>query len=433
MILFKAGVAALGCIGFLLMHRAFSSPTLPPDRFLLWATSIWLVTRVGLFSVLFLAVGLPAQSDVPAYYYPQARAVVEGGVPYLDFRSSYGPIFPYLAALPTLLWRSPKSIILLSIILEGLSILIWWRAGRMAYAEPALRLSLLLYLCNPVAIINVAIAGQNQVWLSALWGLSIYLAFVRRDFFAGVCLGLSALGVKILGFLVAPYLWLTSRSRPVFAGGLVSVIGLAVVPFWFLGADLLQPIRLEGDQISSGNLPYLATLLGLDLAGRSSALRLNVLLGLVLGALSLCLWISRREEDGLERTLRDVVLVMLAFMTLSKKSYTNYLPIFLFPLCCCVSPFLRRNRWTLLFFVFSGAAALEPSLWFRWFPAMTFERIVTQSLFSSGGLPKAIAFSLVELCLVGGYVVLMVAVYGKKGARRPGRSWRPAAITEPAR
>jgi hypothetical protein len=317
------------------------------------------------------------------------------------------------------LWPSPKSIILLSVLIEGLSIVIWWRVGRMAYDESALRLSLLLYLCNPVAIINVAVAGQNQVWLSALWGLSLHLAFLRRDFLSGACLAFSTIGVKLLGLLVAPYLWATARSRLTFAGGIASVVGLAAVPFWLLGADLLQPINLEGNQISSGNLPYLATVLGLSLTDRNTSLSLNILLGLTVSATSLFLSTRGTGKDTRRHAFRDVTIIMLMFMILSKKSYTSYLSTFLFPLCCCVAPLLRRVRWTLLFFGFAAVAAVEPSLWFRWFPAMTFQQVMSEELFAGRAVFKAIAFSAVEVYLVGGYALLMILCARRGRAAQP--------------
>ena len=48
-------------------------------------------------------------SDAHRHYVPQALRVLDGEIPYRDFRTSYGPLFPFLVAPGLLLEESVES------------------------------------------------------------------------------------------------------------------------------------------------------------------------------------------------------------------------------------------------------------------------------------------------------------------------------------
>jgi hypothetical protein len=72
------------------------------------------LSRIGLFVVVFVVAGYPAESDVTVYY-QWTQMILDGGVLGRDVPAAYGPLFHYLAAVPLLLWDSPKSLFLLAI------------------------------------------------------------------------------------------------------------------------------------------------------------------------------------------------------------------------------------------------------------------------------------------------------------------------------
>lgn len=407
MILFKLAIG-LGCLAcFLCLKRIVLAEGGPTRLFLPGAATMWLVSRLGLFVTAFVLFGLEVPSDVPSYYYPPGKMALEGKIAYRDFSSSYGPIFPYLAAVPVALWDSPKAIVLLSIVFEGAAILLWYGAARRTLPVRESQLGLLLYLCNPVPILNVAVAGQNQVWLSCFLSAAFGLFLARRELSSGFLIGLSVASVKVLSLLFVPYWWLMSRAKVRFSGGLLLALALGFLPFWLAGADVLHPLKLEGTQVSSGNLPFVLSLIGFNPSQPFSGLLLNLLLLVAIGALSLLLYKSSRQGDSARISLLGLTAILLVFMLLSKKSYTNYLNLLMLPLCCSAAVVLRRKWLYEGFLLWSCVAALEPSLWHRWLAQARLDDALHQML-QRGVLDlKLPMFLSVELLLLGGYGVLL--------------------------
>jgi hypothetical protein len=138
-------------------------------EFRITATTLLVASRLLLFISLFIILGFSAQSDVTVYY-TQAKAVRAGLVPYRDFPLSYAPLFPYINAAAVAVWDSPKSIVLLAVLFELAAFPLWLSISNMLFSEREARLATLLYVTSPVPIVNVCVAGQNQVWVMLALG-----------------------------------------------------------------------------------------------------------------------------------------------------------------------------------------------------------------------------------------------------------------------
>ena len=397
-LLFKAAISAACVIGWWL--TVVLESRMRPQVRRWWPAAVWIVTRPLLALLVFVVLGMPVQSDVPAYYHPQGQQALAGGLTYRDFPSSYAPLFPYLCAIPAGLWDSPKSIVFFSLLWELVAIAAWKAfAGRvMDRVEVSKALS--MYVWNPMPILVTAIGGQNQTWIAALWGLSA-LWLATRPLLSGMTAAASVVCVKILGLLAVPVLFLGTASRWKFVIGF-ALAGAAVFgSFVLAGADVLQPVRYEGGQTTCGNLPYLLTVFGFEPSHPAIGLMLQVVLLVALSGV--WLWLAWKCRGRLSTTLLPVALstVMLVFMLVSKKAYMHYLVMFGLPLCMAVAQTTRRDGLHLLFMVFSGMAALEPSMWFRFMGERGLEGAIT------GGL-KPLTFLMTEVVLVTGYAVLLV-------------------------
>jgi hypothetical protein len=373
-----------------------------------------LLTRVGLFALVFGAAGLPVQSDVAGYYYPQARAALAGLVPYRDFSTSYGVAFPYLAALPVAAWNAPESLVAAAIAIELASASLWFKLGARIAGETTLRAAALLYAFSPLPLLNVAVSGQNQVWVSAGLALALGALVARREVLSGLAIGLTAIAVKFLVLLFSPALGLASRRRFRWGAGCAAapVATLAIAPVAAL--DLREPLRLEAVRRSSGNAWLLLDAFGVG--GSSVNVRLCVTAVLVgTAAVVLALASRRVRRDGLWAT-RAITLMLAAFLLVSWKSYTHYLVMAFFPVCVTVAASGVTVGRAAMFGAFGAIAVVEPALWFRWMH----ERVVRPADLEMAGAPWAVlGFWLVELALVAGYAwVAACAWRGIAGAGR---------------
>ncbi len=371
-----------------------------------------LLTRVGLFALVFGAAGLPVQSDVAEYYYPQARAALAGLVPYRDFSTSYGVAFPYLAALPVAAWNAPKSLVAAAIAIELASASLWWGLGARIADETTLRTAALLYAFSPLPLLNVAVSGQNQVWVSAGLALALGALVARREVSSGLAIGLTAVAVKFLALLFSPALALASRRRLRWGAGCAAalVAALAIAPV--AAPDLAEPLRLEAVRRSSGNAWLLLDAFGVGGLSANGRLCVTaVLVGTAVVALALA---SRRvRRDGMW-AMRAITLMLAAFLLVSWKSYAHYLVMAFFPLCVTVAASGVTAGRVVAFGAFGAIAVVEPALWFRWMH----ERVV-RPIEAVSASWAVLGFWLVEFALIAGYAWLAACSW--RGIAGPGR------------
>jgi hypothetical protein len=327
--------------------------------------ALLVATRLGLFVALFGIAGARASSDVAGHYYPQARAVLAGLVPYRDFSSSYGPGFPYLAAIPVWLWDRPESLVALAIGAELASAAVWLAVARLVCDTRTTTVAATLYALSPVPLVNVAVNGQNQILVSLGLAVAAYWLLRDRAVASGVALGLTTVAVKFLAVLFAPVLVLSTRQRDRWIGGAVAVpLTVLLIGAW-TGLDVLSPLRTEALLFSSGNVPYLLGVFGLDLEPPAVQAALFVGLAVVLGAVLLAAMRRVRNWQGPE-LVHCMTLVLVVFLLASKKAYANYLVMAFFPLCVSMALTGVTTRTTVLLGLSGTLAVLEPSVWFRW-------------------------------------------------------------------
>ena len=366
-----------------------------------------LASRLGLFVVVFLLAGMEPTSDVETVYYPQALAALHGAIPYRDFVTSYAPLFPYLAALPVAIWRSAKALVLFAILAEVLNCLIWRTIARTVLDAHRARLAVVLYVCSPIALLNVALDGQNQVLVSLLIGGSILALARKRYVLAGALFGFAFGAVKFLAALAAPPIWAAAGSRRRWSAAALIAIAAIYGAAAAAGADILMPARINVGLETSGNLPYLlAWATGVRLAPEMvQAVLAAAYIGLAAAMLAL-----HKKSPGAFDVSGWIAAFLLVFMTLSPKSFTNYIEMFLCPLMIAVVPLLSRARSILLFAGFEVAAALEPSLWFRWMA----QGDLSSAVHSAAGIlatGRVVTFVLTDLVLVISYTTMFLFLF----------------------
>ena len=409
----KLALSILGCLAAWLAGTSARWRALPPDRFLRVSWVLLAAARLGLFCAVFVVLRFAAHADVTVYY-DEARSVLAGKTPVLDFFTPYSPPFPYLAAGPVLLWDSPKSIILLSIVLELIAYPLWNIVGRRTFSEDVVRVASAIYIFGPLTAVNVTLSGQNHVWLSLFLAISLALLLSGRAVASGLTFGAGVALVKFLSLVHAPVLWVMARHRCRWTAGFV-LLPVAVCGAWYaLGGDLVRNLAFHASDISSGNLPFLLSAAGLDIASPAGNTAISALALLVLGLVFL---IPVLRHRGLSEAQALHMIAALAFVMLvvCKKTYPGYLIMSAFACWLSLAARLgpRRGHLWACVTVLSILGTCESSLWFRLTDAVTFVGSRSAATYAR---PEQLGFLIVvDVLLVATYCVCTFVI------------WRPLA------
>lgn len=370
---------------------------------------ILIFSRLLLFFSVFVIMGFEPQSDLPAFYYPQAKNVLNGLLPYKDFISSYSPFFPYFTSIPILMYDSVKSIVLFSIIIELMSVLIWYSLAIENFNEHKSNLILLIYTLNPLSIINVAINGQNQIWISLFIGLTYYLLLRKHYYLAGVSFASGFLITKFLFLIFLLPILFFLRNKKRFLLGLILTLIIPFIVLAYYRVDFLIPVKIESQAFSSGNIIYLFTIFSSSLVSHSLVLNL-FLLTIILAFL---IYIKKNIHNkstflsDIPITIIISCLVFVLLMLFSKKSFTNYWTILLYPIIMLTIN--GNDLRNFLFFSLLGTfLVIEPSLWFRIMSQQTLDLNLIRDNLLSGFI-----FISIEIVLILFYIAIFRRLYFK--------------------
>lgn len=207
----------------------------------------WALTRVAFAALVWGALG-HAGIDQLAFFMPQARAAIAGGLPYRDFASAYAPLFAPLLALATLA-LGPSGPFTLFLAADFVA----WRA--IAAAEGESSEAAWAYAALPFVWYFTVRYGQDEALAAMMLALAWWAWRRERPAVAGLLLGLGFVVTKPLFALPALAFALAARSGRTFS----RLVGAALLPvaavygaFIALGAPVLQPLELEGATFGVG-------------------------------------------------------------------------------------------------------------------------------------------------------------------------------------
>jgi hypothetical protein len=327
------------------------------------------LTRLLLFIGVYAIVGASVPSDANGYYYQQAKAAFAGTLWNADFRSSYSPLFPYIAASLLLVNDDPIVFVIMALCLDVIALLFWGKIAGTIDVEETINLSITYAFSAPV-ILN-ALVGQQQIWIGACLSVSAWLLISEKRngaVISGLLQGLILSITKVLAIMFWPVLFAASKYKRAWTVCAIAVPGITFLTFGLLGADLLWGIRFEQKEFTSGNLIYyLDYIVGY---GENEAWVYDVLIALSLIAVSLLIFIKvvcvqvQSRANRSEIILVSAALVLATFLLVSKKSYVNYLCFAYFPLLYVLYRGLPRIGYWAACLLLSVGGSLQASLWF---------------------------------------------------------------------
>lgn len=401
-LLFKlliACICAAATVGFGRWRRL---PELSERAYRTMAFGLLLLSRLGLFAAVFIVARLEPQSDVGVYY-DLARHAMAGQVPFRDFFNAYGPLAPYVTALPVLLWDSTKAIVLFSILMEVGAFAIWLKVGARLFDTRTRRLAGILYVTSPIALLSVALSGQNHVWIAFFLALAVWLTVRMRDGLSGFSLALSVIVVKFLSLLFAPVLFLMSGRRWIWLLCCVAPLVLVYGTLALFRIDFLGSVAFHSLHSSSGNLPYLLTVFGINWDLPVVKQVFNAIGAAVLGAVFLAA-AARYRPLGPQRGVVLMALVLLITLVVSKKSFAGYLVTAFYPLAVVAVLRGAGTRAIVMFAAFGIVATLESSLMFRWMMEHDLRVLWYGQLPEGMTRARVLVFTVCEVALLGYYV-----------------------------
>jgi hypothetical protein len=407
-IAFKALVAVTAALLGAWMLRSKDLEAVSEANFLRRVVALQLVPTLALFVALYVVGHEQVTSDVPSYYLPAARAVLAGQVPFRDFSSSYAPLFGYVGAGLVSLWNSGKVFALFDCLLNALSLVLWHSCASALVARREARQSSVLFAASGHMMIQ-ALLGTNQIWIAAALAGSAALAARDRESAAGAVQAVSLATTKFLVLLLWPALWICAPRRMRWLGSALLVSAAVYGVFAGAGADLLEPLRREGELISSGNLPYVLEL-AFGMGSRRGNLVFDAAALAALGAATAWLYVCSRRLARIERPrllFASLAVLGLVFMLVSKKSFTGYAVFFMYPLNLLLVRGLSGERQRLAYLlIFNVLLAVEPSLWFHLGGE---DRSLRQWLHETHDTAAVYSFILLDIALLAcyGFAVLL--------------------------
>jgi hypothetical protein len=321
-----------------------------------------------------------------------------------------------------LFWDDAMAIIVVSIVLELVTVLLWLAFSRDFLPEAITRHATILYLCSPLALCNVPVTGQNHVWIAAGLAGALVLVCRGRAFGSGLMLGFTIVGVKFLSLLFAPPLVLAAYRKAGLSGAALWMTGFLVLPIVAYGVllgrglDLADQVRFHAYYDSSGNVPYLLTLWGSGLSEPTVRFAINAAGFAALCLLFLLVW-ARGGVKTPVRVAFTCAFVLLIVLLVSKKAFTSYLLVALFPICLVVALDTETRRWLPIgFLAWSLMAAIEPTLWFRLMGQSDLSGVLAAPTVSG------ISFAVVQIFLLAGYLYLLQSSFRHSTQHKKERS-----------
>ena len=216
---------------------------------------IWLAfiaLRILPFIAVYLVFDYDARSDVHMFYV-SALDAYKLKLVYKDFDSAYSPVFAYLTALPLIFWNSPKAIILLLILIEGITLQLTFRlyrdGGGVHFRGDSPFHKALIYLFLPIPFVLSVLSGQEDL-LMWLFGVICLLVWRERrdDLWVGIVLGIGMVVTKaILILTLIPVFFLVRNQIRYVLGLLIVGIPSLAIMYWLVGMEFLEPIQQAND------------------------------------------------------------------------------------------------------------------------------------------------------------------------------------------
>ena len=361
----KLAISLLGTflVLILLWKKNQLSEWLETQNWKVMISAGWILTRLLPFVALYIILGNQPTSDVNGFWDEASKASM-GQIVYKDFWSPYSPFYAYFIGIWLKLWYSPKMIVFVMTVMDGVAIWVSWHFFRPFFTSGKLIFYSFIYLLLPGSLVLCVVAAQEDVWM---W-LFVVLAYLVREktlkvVLYSIVLAFGLLMTKAIFVLILVPLFLLEKEKIQF---LIPMILIGATSFgilyWLVGWEFLQPLD-EAQTLRAPNIPSIINPLFHNTIGVGQKFWNWV--GL-LSSLGLGIWATwrLRNEDYRLMISRVWVVIYATMMIVQQSAYSNYIFLFLIPLVFVV---INWKSWTqvLLLLIFNILCVIHPSYWWR--------------------------------------------------------------------
>ena len=325
--------------------------------------SVWwafVLFRIVPFGLVYLVLDYDVRSDAWMFY-DSARQALQLKTVYRDFDTAYSPLFPYLTALPLLLWNSGKAIVLFLILAEGLAI---WLTVRVFKDNVRTAQRAILYLITPAPLVLSVLSGQEDIlmWLFGAWAVLVWQKR-QDDLWVGIILGLGMVATKALMVLtLIPVFFLVKNQLRYFLGLLLVGLPALVVMYALVGLEFLEPIQQANDPRTPNLWTILRPLFGEIIPLGHKALNwVGLVAVLGLGCALAYRW--RRKNRFVEGFTVLFVATYALVMIVQQSSLANYAYLFLLPMLFVPSVQVTKKTNFFLLLLLNFAIVVQPPIW----------------------------------------------------------------------
>lgn len=319
-------------------------------------------------TVLIMCLGFPYPPDTTGYL-EQARRVLGGEVPNLDFATPYGFFFNYVLSLGLHISNCGITILAFFCLGEYVGLLLLRQSLLKLFDPKLVNQAIILYATSPIIILNLWLGGQDEALQILLIGVLFYLFSRQREQLTIIASVVGLYVTKIFSlWLAAPFLMWTGKKYWLYFVFINALIFLCFhclnIRYISLGFE-----RASGSTdslstlITSGNIWYLFFRLSGHMPPTYAPEVLILLL--FLGASLFCLGAPKGASSGKPDALfAGIILYSLIFNAFYKMTFSTYLSYsipFLSLLMLKGMPITIRC----IYLIWSLLSAIETSFCFR--------------------------------------------------------------------
>ncbi|MFC5410821.1 hypothetical protein ACFPMF_15975 [Larkinella bovis] len=359
-LLFKIAIAVLGSVavaGLLRFRYLIDRVSIRQQRSVL--VLFFTLFRIVPFFMVYVVLNQEARSDVPVFYEAALQAM-QGKMVYRDFWTPYSPLFPYVTTLLVWFWNSPKALVLLMILMEGLALGLTWRNYRSDIRDIFTRM--VVYLALPGPLVLCVLGGQEDIWMWLFAVASILVWRRTRDsLWIGVVMALALMTTKALACLIVlPMLFLVDRPVRYVVGAALTGVPVLALLIALVGDKFLTPLAFADMPFAPNLWTVLGPIIG-DFRSYSKILSWTGV-GLTVAVSSLGALILKHRMDYAKALPILWSLCFCFMMFIHKSSFGNYAFIFLMPMLVNVID-LRNVRQVAVLLLFNGLVVVHPTYW----------------------------------------------------------------------
>lgn len=335
--------------------------------------TLLIVVCAGIWFGIFVVYRFPVSGDVKLFFQPQGRLAMAGGVPTVDFKSSYMPLFPYVMGIVDAVWSDEHAIgLFFTACLLFSAFLLLRILYRVGYSADIAATLTTVGVLNGATWFLVIGYQQDEALIFLFVVLAVWLTVRANSLSTGITIGLGLLTTKVLFLILGLVLLFQSRRPWRFLLGTVLVTVPTMLLFLNLGFSPAKMVMSESQALNSPSFIALFSAIPLVYATIKTNLWIPYLIsGFWCASIAIGFGFVRNKLSDSQDQVRFLAYVLIAawlgFLMFSPKSLTSYRIPTMVLLPIAIQPLVEKRSWLIaLFCIYSTAVGVQYMFYEDW-------------------------------------------------------------------